>query len=620
MRRLPAISRRTEADGQAGTGLPVLFWRRLKRLALVALALASPVLAADDAVRLRELADMARNGAPQLVLARMNAEQPGFARDPVGWMRWERERLRIMRAWRMDEALAARLAGLPADIDDDFRHQAMTLLVDARLQQGRHQVALDRLRELIWQHGAHVDAAELARWRRLVIRAYLDAADIEGARLALQRYRQDYGHDDAEVRLLEVRVMLRGGRPAAALALLAQAERPVEQFLRALAQLQAGAVTPAEALTRALKGHKQVESPELKRAWWSLAARAAARIGQPDAHIRYLERALALPADPMLGGLFEDVSADTLWQAWLARGQEIGNAEQRLLGRDEDWYFPATEMLEKQPLRARIFFAVLAEHGSSPQRRELAHEYLMDLLADLPGGRRLVRTLYLEASRYADVSALPAVVRYRLIDQALEDGELRTAARLMSGLARPPRGQDAFGWNLRRARVAVYTGEVETGARLLRELLEDEKQEWNEQHADQLVQILFDLQTVKRHREALELFRVLMDKPLSAKRRREMLFWMAESLQALEQYDQAAWLYLRSATFTDPAAMDPWAQTARYRAARALVQAGYPGDARRIYRGLVRATRDAGRRAVLQGELQRLRLIDGDGAADAAGK
>jgi len=87
------------------------------------------------------------------------------------------------------------------------------------------------------------------------------------------------------------------------------------------------------------------------------------------------------------------------------------------------------------------------------------------------------------------------------------------------------------------------------------------------------------------------------------------LFWMADSLQELQRYDDAAYLYLKSATLADPTAMDPWAQTARYRAAKSLVDAGLVEDARQIYSLLLRATKDASRKAVLQNELQRLHLL-----------
>ena len=107
------------------------------------------------------------------------------------------------------------------------------------------------------------------------------------------------------------------------------------------------------------------------------------------------------------------------------------------------------------------------------------------------------------------------------------------------------------------------------------------------------------------------LFAALLEKRLEQQQRRELLFWMADSSQVLGQYDQAAYLYLKSATLSDPMAMDPWAQTARYRAAKALAEAGLLEDARNVYTALLRATRDVSRKAVLQNELQSLHLLAG---------
>ena len=87
----------------------------------------------------------------------------------------------------------------------------------------------------------------------------------------------------------------------------------------------------------------------------------------------------------------------------------------------------------------------------------------MGLLDDLPNGKTLLHRLYLDSQRYADASKLPLVVRYRLIDEALETGDLETASRLMQGLVAPPQGTKHFEWDLRRARVEIFTGDAETG-------------------------------------------------------------------------------------------------------------------------------------------------------------
>ncbi len=609
--RQPPASALQKVHGQPDRRLPVFVsGRRNRLLILVCALLLAGTAQAIDTVALRELSQLARSGAPQLALRRMDAEQPAFETEPADWMTWERERLQILRSQGMDRALLARVAALPSGVGDDFLHQALTFAAESRLRLGENAAALAGLRALIWRHGEHADAAQMEAWRRLVVRAYVREGRVEDARLALLRYRQDYGDDNAEFRWLSARVMLQGGRAASAMKLLQGVEQPRSRFLYQLAALQSGEADPEGVLhaAEAAAGAERTP-PGLQRAWWSLAARAAARAGRQRDEILYLERALGLPADPELALLFPAVNADSLWRRYLDLGQQIGNDEQRLLGSDEDWYFPAVEVMEKDPLRARVFFAVLAEYTSDPRRRSLAHEYLVGLLDALPNGPRLVRTLYLEAARFADVDTLPSVVRYRLIDKALAAGELQTASRLMAGLAEPPRGQDRFEWTLRRARVAIYTGDVDAGVAMLRALLDDSAADWSAGRGDRLVQILFDLQTVRHHREALGLFGALLDKPLEARQRRELLFWMAESLEALEQYDQAAYLYIKSATLTDPLAMDPWAQTARYRAAKALVSAGLLDDARRIFTSLMHATRDAGRKAVLKSEIQRLGLV-----------
>jgi tetratricopeptide (TPR) repeat protein len=411
------------------------------------------------------------------------------------------------------------------------------------------------------------------------------------------------------MRWLNAQVMLQSGHADAAYDLLKDDDSPQGRFLHYSARLKLMPQQAAKVTEAAEDLARQGDGPMLQGAIWGLAAQAAGESGQPLKRIRYLERALSLPIDQQLNRGVISYTADQLWDAYITAGKRIGNDEQKLLGNDEDWYFPATEAMGKDPLRARILFSVLAVYGSSPERRAVAHEYLVGLLDDLPNGKQLTRRLYLDSTRYADAGSLPSVIRYRLTDEALESGDLDTASRLMAGLAEPPAGSDRFEWDLRRARVAIYTGDTDTGVGLLQQLLNVDEQEWNEQRVDRLLQVVFDLQTVERHDKALALFSGLLDKPLAAQQRRELLFWMADSLQGLEHYDEAAYLYLKSATLIDPTAMDPWAQTARYRAAQSLVDAGLVEDARQIYGLLLRAAKDASRKAVLQNELQRLHLL-----------
>jgi len=604
--REPLATAMVQIHGQPGRRLPVFVCIFLAFISAVSLP--GAVLALDTS-SLNELAQLARAGAPQLALRRMDAEQPAAGKDLVQWAAWEQERLQILASQELYPELISRVDSMPGAVDERFRRLALSLKADAQLQLGQADAARGTVRALLWKQGVEADTGELTRWRRLVVRSYLLEDKHRDARLALLRYRQDFGNEDQQVRWLSARVMLQGGRADSVFKLLQQDKTPQGRFLRYAAQLRAGSQQPVVIEEIAVKQAQQANAPQLKSAFWGLAAAAAKKAEQPYRHIEYLEQALSLPFDrELIHGVLE-LNADQLWDAYLQQGKRIGNSEQKLLGNDEDWYFPATEALEKEPLRARVLFSVLSEYGSDASRRSLAHEYLVEMLDELPGGKLLVQRLYLESQRYADVGNLPPVIRYRLIDDALESGELQTASRLMAGLAEPPVGGDRFAWDLRRARVAIFTDEVDYGVKVLQQLLAEQELAWDKQKIDRLVQVVFDLQTLQYHEQALALFTALLDKSHDQQQGRELLFWMADSLQQLEQYDQAAYLYLKSATLTDATAMDPWAQTARYRAAKALVEAGLLEDARQIYSSLLRATRDASRKAVLQNEIQRLHLV-----------
>ena len=617
--RQPPASAAVQIDGRPGHRPPVFGGARLRgclatvtRCFSLAVGLslypAAQVLALDTG-SLKELAQLARAGAPQLALRRMDSEQPKPDQDLVEWMAWEQERLQILAGQGLYPLLIERVDDLPESVNEHFSRQALSMKADAQLELGQAEAARATARTLLWFYSNSAERSDTARWRRLVVRSYVLEDRNEDARLALLRYRQDFGDENPQWRWLNARVLLRAGDSESAFELLTGDDTPQGVFLRYAAQLLMSPQQAPQVEQAAVKLARQLEQPELRGAFWGLAAGAAKLARQPFKQIEYLEHALSLPVDHELThGLFE-VDVDQLWDAYLQQGKRIGNQEQKLLGNDEDWYFPATEALADDPVRARILFSVLSEYGSSAERRFVAHGYLVGILDELENGKTLVKRLYLESERYAEVDDLPPVIRYRLIDAALDSGDLKTASRLMAGLVTPPEGSDGFEWDLRRARVAIFTVDVDRGVELLKQLLASNDRDWDPQQVDRLLQVVFDLQTLQYHQQALLLFDTLLHKRLEQQQRRELLFWMADSSQALDQYDQAAYLYLKSATLLDPTAMDPWAQTARYRAAKVLVDAGLLEDARQIYASLLHATRDASRKAVLNNEIQRLHLV-----------
>jgi len=573
-------------------------------------ALASP------STTLEEVAGIARAGAAELASFIVERNQPSMAEQPLEWLRWEKARLELFQARGAWQALTDEVGRLPTDVPLPFRQWAMRLQVEALLEQGRGEEARILLRRLIWQVASAAPTAEqLTDWRRLVIRSYLVDGRIQDAQVAMVRYRHDYGDGNDEWRLLQAQVMLRGDAPSEVAGLLEKVQGIDARILLFLAQLRSG---DQRAASIAHEARKLTETdrltPSQRVQLWALAAEAALVAKDAVGRAQALEHALLQPgAVTQMAGILP-ISADDLWDAYLAYGQAAGNHEQLLVGQDQAWFDKAGEFAKRYPLRARAMYVVVALNGLDAQTRSLAHLQLAQSLTAIEGGEMLLRRLYLDSKRFASLEGVPEPIRHRLVDLALAGSEVGLAARLMRGLATPPAGLERVEWQMRRARVAILAGEPESGVQLMRDLLEEASQ-FEIAVLDRLLQVIFDLQTIGRHSDALLLFEAMARHSLDDQRRRELLFWMADSYRELGEHEMAAFHYLQSATLVDPFSMDRWAQTARYQAARELAAAQLYADARRLFQGLLNATRDAGRRAVLQREIQQLQLREQSSAS-----
>jgi tetratricopeptide (TPR) repeat protein len=193
------------------------------------------------------------------------------------------------------------------------------------------------------------------------------------------------------------------------------------------------------------------------------------------------------------------------------------------------------------------------------------------------------------------------------VDLALKSVDIEEATRLMSGLTTVPPGTSRLDWQLRQSRVLILGGRYDEGNKVLQGLI-SEYLEPQPEATDRILQVLFDLQTVGLHAQAIDHFGHLLQLDIDLKRRREILYWIGDSYRGLEKYQQAALLYLQSAMMPAPDSMDPWAQTARFNAAESLQLAGLVDDARRIYQALLQITEDPVRRSVLSHKIQQLWL------------
>jgi len=341
---------------------------------------------------------------------------------------------------------------------------------------------------------------------------------------------------------------------------------------------------------------------------WGIAAEANEKLGDQAARAIALEQYFsdtersAIPA-----GLFK-FTPDSLWDAYLRYGLQVGNREQMLLGDDAAWIKAAEAAGKRYPIRSRSLYVVVAERAMSEENRLVAHRALLAQVSGDEGELELVKALYLESSQYKDDSQLPEPVRYFLYDAALGQGDLALASRMLKVLNHAPADVSPFDWQLRGAKVFVLAGDYQSAANSLLELAKNTRSMTGEQF-DRLMQVAFDLQTVGEHEKAVAIFQQLAQRSLEPQTRRELLYWIGDSRFAQKRYEEAARFYLYSAILPGLDTMDPWAQTARYQAAKALAQAGLASDAAAIYRQLLDVTTDPSRQAVLRHELEQLHLL-----------
>ncbi len=579
--------------------------RVLLCIGLLFLLPALPAAQAADNEALDRIRALTKGGATQLAVRLLDQYQPA-ASQVESWMQWEKERYALYRAQRNWAQLAERATSLPDGLPAEFVHWAKTEAARARLNAHDTEGARRVLRDLLWQEQGSRD--EHAEWRQLVIRSYLIDNNVSDAHTALQQYRADFQVNSPAWRQLEATILIRGGKARDAYALIGDLKTHDGQLLTLLAGLQGDRLPPANVLTRALRLAEETRNkPALHHQAWLLVAAAAARAKDPVRRMYALERALTDAREHAAPDALLVASADDLWQTYERYAETLGNEARLLVGNDAAWLKKAEAYKRDDAMQARAFYAFLLGHAGIDTRKLAQQRFVDSLIED--GRAEVLRALYAESRRYPDLKGVPEYVRYRLADQALTDYDITFAARLMQGLESPPAGEDPDGWALRRARVLIYAGDQRGALQLLNGILAGKKK-LDDAFAERFIQVLFDLQAADHHTQVIALLEVVFQLAGNPRIQRESLYWTAESKAALGEHQQAAELYLRSATYKHPTGGDIWGQTARYHAAEQLGKAGLTQDARLVYQALLRHAEDAKQRAVIERNIQQLWLIE----------
>lgn len=624
---------------------------------------------------LEQLDELVQLGMPALALRLLNQEQQKtrpFSRD---WYGFEYKRIHLLSALGRWQGIVDRTQKLLTqakpgkDIIPEISQWFLSQQALAWLKLDQPQQGLAIIRNLLWDMRINANPQAVAFWRRLIVRAYLLMNADNDAQIALLRYQQDYdaqnNHDgsddpanegdqsiDEDWKLLQARVLLRTQRAAEAKTLLSGLESVNAKALSLLATLQA---QPKKAKSIIKQAEKEIIGQEISRhelwIWRYVIYQAHLKLKQPAKAAVVAERILGLGDTPTTLGEEFSVKGNDLWQLYEQVGAAAGNQYHLLVGDDAIWYDKAYAIQNKARIRALGLYTKVALHSRDAQKREFSHQEIVKILDTKATGLELINQMYLHSTRVSDIKSLPLSIRYRLVDYALSKSNLPLVARLMKSLNKPPEGEDAFAWHMRKARILVLQGNYDAGVKELKQTIaevaaradvqeaEDKpeatdpkkadsakaepkkadpektdpktasSQAMTPEQVDHYFQVIFDLQVVNQHPQVLELFALLKEDWLNDKLRRELYYWRAESHNAIEQHDQAAWLYLKSARTTSPTMSDFWAQSARFKAAQSLTQAGLYDDANTLFNDLLAVTASESKKKLIKQEIQHIQLL-----------
>lgn len=558
--------------------------------------------------------------APGLALKYLQREQPEYNKEnPVEWLYWEQKRialLKYMHQWeKIDNRVNSQLKNLSTyKVATADRNWFLTEQLRALIQLKQYQKTQDKTRQLLWNASSLVSTNALAAWRRIIIQTYLNLGQTKDAQIAMRRYQQDYGELENEDGVgwlqLQAELLIQLKQYKEAIKLLKQIKNPEAQVLVLFAKLKARIISPLNALDTAQLVLASINKDEERKVLFqyvSLVSAVAA--DEMDQAILLLEAFLSDKtfrlSDSLvrIGGV--SVDADTLWSLYLKKGNKVANSKGLLKGNDASWYALASNLFQTEPLIAKSIFAVLSLKARESQHRELSMQQLVKLIEIDEQSLQLINHLITNTKYITQMSDVTADVRYRLIDFNLSQGKVKAAAALMADLKQPPEDEPQFDWNLRRARVLILSGSFDQGTKVLSDMLDAEQLE--SMQVEKYLQVVFDLQAVEQYQSSLVLFNQLEMLIEDVRLHREIMFWKAESYHGLKQYDQAAYLFLKSAVSPDNI-YDPWYHTATFRAAENLFEAGLHEDARQRFLHLLKITENAARKAVIRQRLQAIQL------------
>ncbi len=546
-----------------------------------------------------------------LGLARSILETEGPPSLPTqAWLNWERQLWAVYRTTGRWEQLLERIRQIPPAFPDRIHYLADIQAIRAFIELGQGA----RARVLLRKHllSDNISDRESRKLRKLLIESYLVDDYLNEAHIAMRHYQSDYRSREQDWLLLSAEVYLQLNDPDNAVNILAPLDQPSARLLRIYARLQNNSITPAQAVEKinGLNQDRNSSEDASLPLWQILSVRTYTRLlGEaPQSALVDLEQYLVAAGQTRtrIDRTYPDFGVLDLLNAYRRVAQDETNRLGLLLGESTTLLIHALQLpKEARSVRKAIFGYLLQGKNGPARKRQLNDLFVTELMESDRLG--VIPYLYGDDKPFGKLD-LSGNVGMILSNQALENGNFELSAQINYGISGIPQGMDRLPWLLHVARISIIAGHYDKGSQELKKWIHAHDILTAEQ-ADQVLQPVFDLQTINQHSTALELLHEINNRVVSRRHIREIVFWMAESFQAMRQFVSAADHYLFSAMLKDDG-WDQWGVAARYRAAESLQSANLVTDARVLFEDLLaRATNDK-RRIQIKQKLQKLWLLE----------
>ena len=560
-----------------------------------------------DSAQLQIAGQLIKAGAINLAFDTLQRNPPKVATAAV-WQAWAEQKWAILILQQDWQALKQDARGLPAS----FGAQAnFAIPYEAR--------ALIELKEFSAARRLLQPAVTLTDItlrlqkdiRAQLISLYQAQGDYANAKIEAIRFHDEFKPQDTAWFVQRAEIEFLAGDSVGASRLLAPVSSIEAKLLQSLFRVDAGELDLADADTQI---DRQLQRKRINEAQKKLAYGLHARLytgAQDEAGrirlIDALEQYLVIDAVDLHPGIVR-YTADSLKSAYLDLSDLLINRA-LLDPTRSSLKFTLAQQSAKAGMQSRahaLYTDVMLDRNEQALQAAAKNAFVMSLI-DNKQVELLARMLG-EQGALGGFDLLDSSSSARILNYALAKGDIDLISAIAPFLDTAPANVDARDWILQKARIDIFAGRFEQGR--------DKIIEWLSQGdiltgalVDRVLQPVFDLQSVQQNEIALQLFDKISSQTNSKRHKREILFWKAQSYDALEQSNVAAEYFLRSA-MVEANGFDQWGHSARYHAAIVLMEAGRYQDSRALFKQLLLVTEDATRRATIKQALQRLWLLE----------